>query len=66
MQVTETSKCPLGFEDLSILMDLEENLNWNCAGDRCRYYKDSTCSKQAKPKEKPVKFGLTKRVKVKK
>ena len=57
MQVTETSKCPLGIENL---------LSLNCIGSRCRYYKDSTCSKQAKPKQVPVKFGLTKRVKVKK
>ena len=66
MRVTATSKCPLGIKDLSVLMELEEGLNWNCIGNRCTYYKDSTCSKQAKPNEKPVNFGLSKRVRVKK
>ena len=63
MQVTETSKCPLGISDLSTVWG--HRLDWNCLKSRCRYYKDSTCSKKAKPKEAPAKFGLTKRVKVK-
>ena len=66
MRVTATSKCPLGIKDLSVLMELEENLNWTCVGNRCTYYKDSTCSKGKQTKEKPVNFGLTKRVRVKK